>query len=162
MRKPEWMTQEMADRLVNDPQAAASVAGWAASIARHNRDPLYGNTRQYFEKKQREQIAKGAEKYPESLGRSAWSMAELADHAMEELVDQAHYITALKTTADGIAKRLEEATKMQMALTLIGGVAKSMARDASKDWAIRVSEIIDLTQGYASQKWEIVEKEPAE
>jgi hypothetical protein len=37
-----------------------------------------------------------------------------------------------------------------------------MARDASKDWAIRVSEIIDLTQGYASQKWEIVEKEPAE
>jgi hypothetical protein len=143
------MTQEMADRLVNDPQAAANVAGWAASLSRHNRNPLYADARRYFEDKQRGQIAKGAEKYPEPLNAASWSIAQLVDHAMEEAVDQVHYLTALKNSADGIAERLEDAERMRRALRIIGGVAENMARDASRDWAMQLSEIIGLSHAWA-------------
>lgn len=62
---------------------------------RHLKNPLYTDARAFWESVQTGQILKGAAKYPEPLNPDSWTAAELIMHAMQENVDQAHYLTAL-------------------------------------------------------------------
>lgn len=58
--------------------------------------PLYDEARSYFAEVQGGQIEKGREKYPADLNEDDWTALDLIDHAMQEAVDQIHYLTALR------------------------------------------------------------------
>lgn len=45
---------------------------------------------------QKEQVAYGLEKYPESLNDKSWTIVETISHAMGELADLQHYLAMLK------------------------------------------------------------------
>lgn len=62
---------------------------------RHLEHPFYGDANKYREDVRREQILKGAAKYPEPFNPKSWTAKELLQHAMQENVDQAHYIFGL-------------------------------------------------------------------
>lgn len=58
--------------------------------------PLYDEARSYFAEVQEGQIEKGRKKYPADLNEDNWTALDLIDHAMQEAVDQIHYLTALR------------------------------------------------------------------
>lgn len=62
-------------------------------------DPMdhefYQQAHAYRERMRRDQILKGAEKYPTLFNPDDWTDIELLDHAMQENVDQGHYIVGL-------------------------------------------------------------------
>ncbi|MFS0784767.1 hypothetical protein [Bacillus sp. 1P06AnD] len=72
-----------------------------SNLEKHLTHPLYRQAESYRETIRREQIIKGSEKYVEPFNPSSWTVQQLADHAMQENVDQAHYIYGMK-------KRMEE------------------------------------------------------
>lgn len=102
----ELMTPELLAAL-QQPGAKEILDQWAANTLAHHKHPLYKEATNYWLETQAGQINKGAAKYPEPLNPSSWSFKELLDHAMQENVDQVHYITALRTKADVIAHDLE-------------------------------------------------------
>jgi hypothetical protein len=61
--------------------------------------PIYQKARDLFERTQEQQIVKGLHKYEGPLNPAEWTAMELIDHAMQELVDGVHYLTALKEKA---------------------------------------------------------------
>lgn len=56
---------------------------------------VYKEARKFTEEIRTEQILKGAEKYPVPLGDADWTPEQLVHHAMQENIDQAHYLTML-------------------------------------------------------------------
>lgn len=72
-----------------------------ANQERHLNHPFYSEANQYRETVRREQVLKGAAKYPEPFNPASWTAKELLAHAMQENVDQAHYIY-------GLFEKLEE------------------------------------------------------
>lgn len=67
---------------------------------------LYVKAQSEWLRVQAEQIKKGIAKYPTPLGDSGLSVTEFANHAIQENVDQMHYLTALKTLAQKYEKAL--------------------------------------------------------
>lgn len=61
----------------------------------HLEHPFYKDANVYREEVRKEQIIKGAHKYPEPFNPNSWTAKELLQHAMQENVDQAHYIFGL-------------------------------------------------------------------
>lgn len=61
----------------------------------HLEHPFYKDANVYREDIRKEQILKGAHKYPEPFNPNSWTAKELLQHAMQENVDQAHYIFGL-------------------------------------------------------------------
>lgn len=61
----------------------------------HLRHPFYREADKYREEVRRGQILKGAEKYPKPFSSDDWTAKELLLHAMQENIDQAHYIYGL-------------------------------------------------------------------
>lgn len=57
--------------------------------------PFYKEVRDCWQITQGGQIRKGAEKYDEPFNPASWSASELLEHAMQENVDQAHYMYGL-------------------------------------------------------------------
>lgn len=53
------------------------------------------------------QIKKGAEKYPEPFNPDSWTAQELLEHAMQENVDQAHYMYGLYEKITKLEKALD-------------------------------------------------------
>lgn len=70
--------------------------------------PTYRKARERFHRVQEEQIMKGAEKYPEPLNHESWSFEDLQNHAMQELVDQVHYVEAMGEKYKHIENRLKQ------------------------------------------------------
>jgi hypothetical protein len=62
-----------------------------ANEEKHLNHPFYAEANQYRETVRREQVLKGAHKYPEPFNPFSWSPKELLQHAMQENVDQGHY-----------------------------------------------------------------------
>jgi len=56
---------------------------------------MYEEARKLWEQIQREQIEKGMVKYGRPLNPDGWTAEELILHAMQENIDQFHYLTAL-------------------------------------------------------------------
>lgn len=67
-----------------------------SNVEKHLKHPFYQDVNEYREMVRVGQILKGAEKYPEPFTTSSWSNDEIIEHAMQENVDQAHYIYAAK------------------------------------------------------------------
>ncbi|QGF21765.1 hypothetical protein Sam46_gp66 [Bacillus phage vB_BcM_Sam46] len=62
---------------------------------RHLLHPFYQRANEYREEERRNQIVKGSEKYPTPFEPMEWTPKQLLQHAMQENVDQAHYIYGL-------------------------------------------------------------------
>lgn len=56
------------------------------------------------------QILKGVHKYPEPLNHESWTFTELVDHAYQENVDQAHYLSALQLKANQYEQKIQDLT----------------------------------------------------
>lgn len=56
---------------------------------------IYRSARKAWVEIHQKQVRKGFEKYPEPLNPDSWTEEELIIHAMEENIDQFHYLTAL-------------------------------------------------------------------
>lgn len=65
------------------------------SLQRHLDHQFYKNADEYRDQVRIGQIIKGSEKYNEPFTPSSWSAMQLLEHAMQENVDQAHYIYGL-------------------------------------------------------------------
>lgn len=102
----DHMTPELLAAL-QEPGAKEILDKWAADTLAHHKNPLYTEARNYWLKTQAAQINKGAVKYQEPLNPASWTFEQLLDHTMQENVDQVHYIMALRTKADGLARELE-------------------------------------------------------
>jgi hypothetical protein len=78
---------------------------------KHLNHPFYAEANQYRETVRREQVLKGAHKYPEPFTTASWTNQEIIDHAMQENVDQAHYIYAAKERMEQLEKIINELTE---------------------------------------------------
>lgn len=78
---------------------------------KHFNHPFYKNARNEWIKMQDEQILKGSEKYPEPFTPSSWSNEQLAEHAIQENVDQLHYIVGMKERMEQQEKEIERLNK---------------------------------------------------
>jgi chromosome segregation ATPase len=78
---------------------------------KHFNHPFYKNARNEWIKTQDEQILKGSEKYPEPFTPSSWSNEQLAEHAIQENVDQLHYIVGMKERMEQQEKEIERLNK---------------------------------------------------
>jgi hypothetical protein len=77
-------------------------------LKNHLNHPLYIDAQNFWNDVQRQQIIKGMEKYPEPLNPQSWTFEQLIEHAMQENVDQAHYLTALREKSREQDKRIRE------------------------------------------------------
>lgn len=66
-----------------------------ANLKRHLEHPFYKEAADYREKIRQGQIVKGSDKYPEPFNSASWTTKQLLEHAMQENVDQGHYIYGL-------------------------------------------------------------------
>lgn len=73
---------------------------------KHLAHPFYDEVENYREEVRMRQILKGADKYPEPFKPENYSAEELLQHAMEENVDQGHYIY-------GLHEKLEQEREMR-------------------------------------------------
>jgi hypothetical protein len=72
-----------------------SKPGLMAKVEHHLSNQLYKDANFAWQRTQVKQIIKGAEKYPEPLNPFSWTGTELVEHALQESVDQVHYLTGL-------------------------------------------------------------------
>lgn len=56
---------------------------------------FYEKALKTFQRVQKSQINKGLDKYPEPLNPDSWTTIELIEHALQENIDQLHYLTAM-------------------------------------------------------------------
>lgn len=79
---------------------------------KHLSHQFYRDAHNYREQVRREQILKGAAKYPEPFNPDSWTAQELLQHAMQENVDQGHYISGLAEKVQAIEKELASYKKL--------------------------------------------------
>jgi hypothetical protein len=79
--------------------------------AKHFNHPFYINARKIWTNHQWAQIEKGAVKYPEPFTPSSWTNEQLVEHALQENVDQLHYIVGIKERMEEQAKEIERLNK---------------------------------------------------
>lgn len=68
---------------------------WERRKKEHLENWLYREARDVTENIRIEQIIKGAEKYEVPLGDADWTAKGLINHALQENIDQNHYLTML-------------------------------------------------------------------
>jgi N-formylglutamate amidohydrolase len=79
---------------------------------KHLKHPFYKDVEVYREKIRIGQIIKGSEKYKEPFTTKSWTNQEIVDHAMQENVDQAHYIYACLERLKTYEKECAELVRM--------------------------------------------------
>jgi hypothetical protein len=95
-----------------DPKTAEALRGYIEQKQKHHRNPIYLESRQAFLSVQESQIDKGADKYPEPLNPNSWTIDELVDHGLMELVDQVHYTVSIRAKARKLRSDLQTAYKL--------------------------------------------------
>jgi predicted lipoprotein len=79
---------------------------------KHLNHQFYKDAKAYIEKMRIGQILKGANKYPEPFTTASWTSEQIIQHAMQENVDQAHYIYAAMERMWQLEKDLLEAEQL--------------------------------------------------
>lgn len=72
---------------------------------------FYKKARELWKETQQMQIEKGMEKYPEPFNPFSWTPAQLLLHAMQENVDQMHYMVGLYDQLASMESKIEELEK---------------------------------------------------
>jgi hypothetical protein len=75
---------------------------------KHFNHQFYIDARKIWTTHQQEQIKKGAEKYPEPFTPSSWTNEQLVEHALQENVDQLHYIVGMKERMEEQEQRIKD------------------------------------------------------
>jgi hypothetical protein len=132
---------------MNTPLGRMKILEWSESILTHYNNPLYGQASSWWLRVQGEQISKGISKYPTPLRAEDWTFAQFLEHAMQENVDQAHYLTALKAKASEFDKM---ALTLKKAEETISEVAAIAANPASE-----LGEAVEAVTRYAAYKKEL-------
>lgn len=96
---------------------------------KHQNNPLYKEASKIWQDTQTEQINKGAGKYPEPLNPDNYSLDELLQHAMQENVDQVHYLVAMKKKAEAMEAELELGRRSNNAVMQLLQEYKNETRD---------------------------------
>jgi|GEM_PF-5109668 len=86
------------------------------NLEKHLNHPFYQKANNYREEVRIGQIKKGSEKYLEPFNPKSWTAKELLEHAMQENVDQAHYIYGLYEKIEEYQKQLEMIVKAYTSL----------------------------------------------
>ncbi|SMQ75914.1 hypothetical protein SAMN05444673_2564 [Bacillus sp. OV166] len=111
---------------------------------KHLNHPFYQDANQYREKVRVGQIVKGSKKYPEPFTTASWSNEEIIEHAMQENVDQTHYIYAALERMQALQNDLRELEEENIWLNKQLLQAKETIRDLKiKD---RVSKCLELEE----------------
>lgn len=86
--------------------------GLLVDILRHHlTHPLYKAANFAWQRTQIQQIVKGAEKYPEPLNPASWTAKQLVEHALQENVDQVHYLVSLGEKVEELESKLQKETE---------------------------------------------------
>jgi hypothetical protein len=93
-------------RLMNGTPVAANE-----NEQKHLQWPFYQDAAAYREQIRIGQIIKGSKKYPEPFTTASWSNEEIIAHAMQENVDQEHYIYAAAERMKVLAAIIDEKTE---------------------------------------------------
>jgi predicted nucleic acid-binding Zn-ribbon protein len=89
-------------RLMNGTPVAANE-----NEQKHLQWPFYQDAAAYREQIRIGQIIKGSKKYPEPFTTASWSNEEIIAHAMQENVDQEHYIYAAAERMTELTGKIE-------------------------------------------------------
>jgi hypothetical protein len=76
------------------------------NAAKHLEHPFYSEANKYREQERIGQIVKGSEKYQEPFNPASWTAKQLLSHAMQENVDQGHYIYGLYEKIEEMEREL--------------------------------------------------------
>jgi hypothetical protein len=98
----KYLTQDELNELAGKPKLLEK-------LHTHLSNPLYKEANFNWQRTQLQQIIKGAEKYNEPLNPASWTGAQLIEHAMQENIDQAHYLTAIGEKVKELEKALQKA-----------------------------------------------------
>jgi hypothetical protein len=98
----KYLTQDELNELAGKPKLLEK-------LHTHLSNPLYKEANFNWQRTQLQQIIKGAEKYSEPLNSASWTGQQLIEHAMQENIDQAHYLTALGEKIKELEKALQKA-----------------------------------------------------
>jgi hypothetical protein len=98
----KYFTQDELNELAGKPKLLEK-------LHTHLSNPLYKEANFNWQRTQLQQIIKGAEKYNEPLNPASWTGQQLIEHAMQENIDQAHYLTALGEKVKELEKALQKA-----------------------------------------------------
>lgn len=113
------------------------------SKQQHLNHPFYKDVETYREGIRIGQIIKGSEKYPEPFTTSSWTNDEIVAHAMQENVDQAHYIYAAKERLDELQGK---ADRYEKALYALHNIALESEADVMADITTDVLTGYELNQ----------------
>lgn len=113
------------------------------SKQQHLNHPFYKDVETYREDVRIGQIIKGSEKYPEPFTTSSWTNDEIVEHAMQENVDQAHYIYAAKERMDELQRKVD---RYEKALYALHNIALESEADVMTDITTDVLTGYELNQ----------------
>lgn len=94
------ISQELLE-VIKSPGAKEVLEKWAEETMSSHENPLIKKAGEYWLETQ------AGTRWPEPVVNEKLSFSEMLDRAMQENVSQAHYLTALRGKADGIAHQLE-------------------------------------------------------
>jgi len=112
------------------PTTSARTAG--INMSNHYNAPLYKTARSEWLRVHQEQIDKGAAKYQEPLNPESWTALELVEHALQENIDQFHYLIAIRMKLLGEVTHEEEPKALDQYGT---GVSSNHQQDAGSPTA---------------------------
>jgi hypothetical protein len=125
--------------------------------AKHFNHPFYIDARKIWTNHQWAQIEKGAVKYPEPFTPSSWTNEQLVEHAIQENVDQLHYIVGMKERMEEQAKEIERLKSYEeYAMKEIEGLEK--LKNSQIDKIIQYKRDIEILEKEVLKKDEAVTK----
>lgn len=114
------------------------------TVKRHFANKVYKQAANITAEIRRDQIIKGAGKYPEPLNPDSWSAEQLIRHGLEENIDQQHYLVAL----------LDKVEKMEITinflvgqLDLIANASKPIKKEMLQDTAKTAIDVVKSQKG---------------
>jgi hypothetical protein len=104
----EFGTIKFLKNIAVGPCRCADCLALAERKQKHFNHPFYIDARKIWTNHQWAQIEKGAVKYPEPFTPSSWTNEQLVEHAIQENVDQLHYIVGMKERMEEQEQRIKD------------------------------------------------------
>lgn len=103
-KQQEYYNKLTGDIRYNEPKSEPETSYEDAEDA-IQANQIYREAKERILRAQNHQVRYGLDKYPEALNPDSWDILETIDHAMDEMVDQMHYMQMLRIKLE---ERLED------------------------------------------------------
>lgn len=103
-KQQEYYNKPTGDIRYNEPKSEPETSYEDAEDA-IQANQIYREAKERILRAQNHQVRYGLDKYPEALNPDSWDILETIDHAMDEMVDQMHYMQMLRIKLE---ERLED------------------------------------------------------